>query len=95
MNTMNNPIEQAVADIWIEILDIETAEIEMITPDSNFFELGGHSLLANLIGTRIREDLGVDLDLERFFAEPTIRNVAQVIAEAQSELLEGSKLAGE
>jgi len=49
------PLEQAVADAWAEVLDVES-----VGRDSDFFELGGHSLLL----TRLAYQLGERLDLE-------------------------------
>lgn len=84
-----NAIERAIADMWTESLDIDRPQD--LSPDSNFFDLGGHSLLANLIGARVNEDFGVDIDLEKFFEKPTIKNVAQLILEAQMEILSNAE----
>ena len=52
--------EQAVADAWAEVLDVER-----VGRDSDFFELGGHSLLL----TRLAYLLGERLDREVMVAD--------------------------
>ncbi|GET37655.1 beta-ketoacyl synthase [Microseira wollei NIES-4236] len=74
-----NEIEQAIANLWQELLGIEKVGIY-----DNFFELGGHSLLAVQTVSRIREIFQVDLPLRNLiFDTPTIAGLAEVIAEKQ------------
>lgn len=65
------PRENAIADIWREILNLEQVGI-----DDNFFELGGHSLLATRIVSRVGELFQVDLSLTTLFDNPTIASLA-------------------
>lgn len=65
------PLECAVARIFAELLECEVDDA-----DASFFDLGGHSLLATRAIARLREDLGIDLSLEDFFAEPTVTAIA-------------------
>ncbi len=75
----SNEIEQAIANLWQELLGIEKVGIY-----DNFFELGGHSLLAVQTVSRIREIFQVDLPLRNLiFDTPTIAGLAEVIAEKQ------------
>jgi acyl carrier protein len=67
-------VEQTIADIWQEMLGIETIGIY-----DNFFELGGHSLLATQIIGRLRETFRFNLPLRALFESPTIRELAKVI----------------
>ena len=69
-----NPLEELIAEVWCEVL-----EIERVGVDDNFFELGGHSLLA----AQVVERLGrarVKLPLRRIFEAPTIAELAADIA---------------
>ena len=65
------PRENAIADIWREVLNLEQVGI-----DDNFFELGGHSLLATRIISRLGELSQVDLSLTTLFDHPTIATLA-------------------
>jgi polyketide synthase PksJ len=68
-------IEQAVAEIWQELLGIQSIGVE-----DSFFDLGGHSLLAVQTISRIRDRFGVDLAMRSLLYEsPTIAGVAAVI----------------
>jgi amino acid adenylation domain-containing protein len=72
-----NPLEEALAGIWRELLDIEQVCLE-----DDFFELGGHSLLATQLLSRVRTTCGVDLPLRRLFEHPTLGGLAAVVASA-------------
>lgn len=74
------PLEQTLAALWAEVLDIEQVSI-----NDNFFELGGHSLLAVQIAARFQEIFSTRLPLRSLFATPTIAELAAYI-EASSEL---------
>ncbi len=61
------PIEEMVAEIWREVLRLDT-----IRAEDDFFELGGHSLLATQVVARARDAFGVDLALRSLFETPTL-----------------------
>jgi len=67
-------VEQALADIWAEVLGVKQVGI-----NDNFFQLGGHSLLAVRLFVRIRKWAGVDLPLAILFRSPTVRGLAEII----------------
>ncbi len=66
--------EQQLAAIWSSLLGIER-----ISLDDDFLELGGNSLQAIQCIHRLREALGVELDLLTFFDEPSLRRLAGTI----------------
>ncbi|WP_224241336.1 amino acid adenylation domain-containing protein [Hyalangium gracile] len=70
----STPTETELASIWRGSLGL--AEIGV---DDDFFEIGGHSLLANQIILRIREALGVDLNMRSIFENRTIAALARSI----------------
>ncbi|MFE1744009.1 amino acid adenylation domain-containing protein [Coleofasciculus sp. H7-2] len=72
------PIEQAVADIYAQILNLQ-----QVGCSDNFFELGGHSLLATQVTSRLRETFQVELPLRTLFESPTVAELAEVISSTQ------------
>jgi acyl carrier protein len=73
-----NPVEEAVAKIWAEVLGVER-----VGAHDNFFELGGHSLLATQVISHLRQVFPVDIPLRRLFEEPTVATLALAITESQ------------
>jgi amino acid adenylation domain-containing protein len=78
------PIEEALAAIWSEALNLENIGVE-----ENFFEIGGHSLMATQVISRVEAVFETELPLRALFEFPTIRGLAK---EVESGLLEGRKL---
>ncbi|WP_072731090.1 non-ribosomal peptide synthetase, partial [Paenibacillus sp. NAIST15-1] len=67
-----NSLEQALADLWQEVLGIERVGIE-----DDFFEIGGQSLrLIQTIG-KIRRELKLEISLRDAFAHTTVAKLAQ------------------
>jgi FkbH-like protein len=72
----DGPLEKELAQIWSEVLGIDT-----IALDDNFFDLGGHSLTAVQMIFRIRQTFGVDLSLQALLQAPVLRAQAQRLEE--------------
>lgn len=82
-----NETEEVLAEVWAEVLKIETVGIY-----DNFFEIGGHSLLATQIVSRIRDRLDVEVPLNVIFETPTIADVALVLIENEASDLDEALL---
>jgi acyl transferase domain-containing protein/acyl carrier protein len=75
-----NEIEQAIAEIWSDLLGISPIGIY-----DSFFDLGGHSLMAIQSISRLRDRFGVELSMRNLLYEaPTIAGIAAFI-ESQSQ----------
>ncbi|HEX5873154.1 MAG TPA: amino acid adenylation domain-containing protein, partial [Pyrinomonadaceae bacterium] len=71
------PIEDVVAGIWANVLNVEQVGIH-----DNFFELGGHSLLATQIISRVLDYFKVKVPLHSLFENPTVAGMGQCIEDA-------------
>jgi len=81
-------LEEELADIWAEVLQVERVGI-----NHDFFDLGGHSLLATRLIFRLREHFHVDLPLRALFEAPTIATLAPVIVQSQIEQMDSEDMA--
>ncbi|HEV7519437.1 MAG TPA: amino acid adenylation domain-containing protein, partial [Thermoanaerobaculia bacterium] len=72
------PVEELVAAIWGEVL-----EVERVGAEDNFFTLGGHSLLATRVISRVRQAFGIDLPLRSLFEATTVATFARRIESAR------------
>jgi amino acid adenylation domain-containing protein/non-ribosomal peptide synthase protein (TIGR01720 family) len=69
------PIEEMLAGIWAEVLDLPEVGIH-----DDFFDLGGHSLLATQVMGRLASLLGVEVPLQALFELPTIAGLAERVS---------------
>jgi acyl carrier protein len=79
--------ELELAEIWSEILRIETISVH-----DNFFDLGGHSLSATQLASRILNTFAVELKLEDIFSEATVAGLAGLIDSALIEMSGDSRI---
>ncbi|NEA73801.1 non-ribosomal peptide synthetase [Streptomyces sp. SID13588] len=61
-----SPAQRTVLGIMRELLDRPD-----LSESDDFFEAGGHSILSMHLVARLADELGVEVDLLRFFLEPT------------------------
>jgi hypothetical protein len=82
-------VEEALAEIWSEVL-----RVERVGRWDHFFELGGHSLLVVRVVSRIRQALGVELELGAVFERPVLASLAEAILDVQLAQFDPEELAG-
>ncbi|MEU6743444.1 non-ribosomal peptide synthetase/MFS transporter [Streptosporangium sandarakinum] len=77
------PVEEAVAAIWANVLDLE-----QVGANDDFFDLGGHSLLATQVVARMRKafpDSKPPIGVLEMFKNPTVAQLAKLIVERRGE----------
>ncbi len=74
-------LEQAIASIWQEVLNLEKVGI-----NDNFFDLGGHSLLMVQVNSKLREVLTRDLSIVEMFQNPTINFLVQYLTQKPEDV---------
>ncbi len=77
------PVEQALAEIWAEVLGLEQVGIH-----DNFLELGGDSLLASQVISRVIQAFQVEVPLRSLFDSPTVAKMALIIVQNQAKRAE-------
>jgi acyl carrier protein len=70
----SDDLVEQIREIWQEVLGIERVEV-----DDDLFDLGGHSLTVTRIIARMRERLGLELEIDDFFDYPTIAGALHVV----------------
>jgi len=73
-----NEIEEKLAGIWAQVLDLKKVGI-----NNPFFEIGGHSLKAVRVVSKIYKDLKIEVSLKDFFNHATIKQLAQFISRSE------------
>jgi amino acid adenylation domain-containing protein len=68
-------LERRIAEVWREILGVESVGIH-----DNFFDLGGHSLMLTRLHARLQEVLGQELALVTLYQFPTVSALAESLA---------------
>jgi amino acid adenylation domain-containing protein len=70
-------IEEIVAGVWAQVLGVNSVGMH-----DSFFDVGGHSLLATQVVSRLREALGVGLEVRSLFENPTVAELSEAVATA-------------
>ncbi|MFQ6349024.1 non-ribosomal peptide synthetase [Pseudomonas sp. R11F] len=77
---LESPLQQQIAAIWCEQLQVDT-----VAADDHFFLLGGNSITATQVVARLREALGLELNLRLLFEAPTLSAFAADVAQLQKD----------
>jgi len=75
-------LEQFLAGLWRDLLQIEQAGIE-----DNFFELGGNSIQAAMLINRLQGKLSEHVSMVAIFDSPTIEGLVRFLAETCPEAI--------
>ena len=73
------PLEEAVAKVYADLLDVAT-----VSATTSFFDLGGNSLSAARVVARLRDEHGVSVELAWLFEDATVRGLAARVEGAES-----------
>ena len=73
-------VEQAIAEIWREVLGVEQVGIH-----DKFFQLGGHSLLLVRVHARLQERFGRELSMMDLFRYSDVSSLARHLAGGEAE----------
>jgi len=69
-----NELEKGIAEIWSNLLGVETIGIH-----DSFFDLGGHSLIAVRLFNTLSDRYGADLPMSVLMQSPTVAALAELI----------------
>ena len=77
---LESELQQQIAAIWCEQLQVAT-----VAADDHFFLLGGNSITATQVVARLRETLGLELNLRMLFEAPTLSTFAANVTQLQQD----------
>ncbi|USV99563.1 non-ribosomal peptide synthetase [Pseudomonas pergaminensis] len=77
---LESELHTQIAAIWCEQLNIAS-----VAADDHFFLLGGNSITATQVVARLRETLGLELNLRMLFEAPTLEGFAANVAQLQQD----------
>jgi amino acid adenylation domain-containing protein len=75
-----SPVEKVLAEIWLEILNLEKVGVH-----DNFFDLGGHSVLAVRLAAEVERKFRRSISAATPFQAPTISHMARVLSQLNKE----------
>ena len=73
-----NNIEQAIANMWQDLLGIDEVRVH-----DSFFDLGGNSLIALILFAQIERGFGKKLPLATLYEAPTVGQLADILREEE------------
>ncbi|WP_085715279.1 non-ribosomal peptide synthetase [Pseudomonas sp. B28(2017)] len=73
-------LQSLIGRLWCEQL-----QVGKVGADDHFFLLGGNSIAAMQLVARLREELGLELNLRLLFEAPTLGAFAEVVARQQQD----------
>jgi len=79
-NASASELEALIGKIWAEQLNVK-----QVNADDHFFLLGGNSIAATQVIARVREELGLELNLRLLFEAPTLSAFAVAVAQQQQD----------
>jgi amino acid adenylation domain-containing protein/non-ribosomal peptide synthase protein (TIGR01720 family) len=77
---LESDLQNQIAAIWCEQLQVAT-----VAADDHFFLLGGNSITVTQVVARLRETLGLELNLRMLFEAPTLASFAASVAQLQQD----------
>ena len=77
---LESELQKQIAAIWCEQLQVAT-----VAADDHFFLLGGNSITATQVVARLRESLGLELNLRLLFEAPTLSAFAANVAQLKQD----------
>lgn len=80
-----SPIAKTLASIWCEVLEVAKAE-----SSQHFLDLGGHSLAATSLLSRIREQIGVEIDFDTLFQAPRFGQLVAEVERLKNQVRQGN-----
>jgi len=84
-------LEQTIASIWQEILNIAK-----VGQRDNFFDIGGHSLTAIKMITNLSAQLGIEVPLHTLFSKPILQEFSKAIETLpQAHIIENTLLSSQ
>ncbi|MGH7798827.1 MAG: phosphopantetheine-binding protein [Candidatus Binatia bacterium] len=75
-----NPIEEALALVWAEVLGIDKVSV-----DDDFFDLGGHSLAVTQVISRLQERFQAEFSVRSVLEAPAFADMAALISQTQAK----------
>ncbi|WP_207254859.1 condensation domain-containing protein, partial [Pseudomonas sp. GP01-A14] len=77
---LQSELQNQIAAIWCEQL-----QVTQVAADDHFFLLGGNSISATQVVARLRETLGLELNLRLLFEAPTLAAFATSVGQLQQD----------